>query len=76
MKSATIKGRSIEPGIKAYRTRPNYESESDLSGAKRSKSYSRIVKGATVRQSAVPSIPTRYQRILVNSKPDRSRFSK
>ena len=45
--------------------------------SKRSKSYSKIIKGATVRKQADrPSIPTRYQRVLVDSNQERNRFSK
>ena len=76
MKSSFIKGKSIEPGIKVYssKIRGNI---SDFNSTKRSKSHSRIIKGGTVRQTSVqPSIPSKYQRVLVNSKPKKTRFSK
>jgi len=45
--------------------------------ANKSHSHSKIAKGATVRQPTVqPSIPSKYQRILVNSKPKNTRFPK
>lgn len=48
MKSATVKGKSIEPGIKVFGAKTRYDVISETSGAKKSKSYSRIVRGATV----------------------------
>lgn len=45
--------------------------------SKRSKSYSKIFRGATVRpQADVPSIPSRFQRILVENHSVKHRFSK
>lgn len=77
MKTATVKGKSIEPGIKIVKAKHYVDSQFQFQSQKRSKSYSRIMKGAAIKKSAaVPSIPSKYQRVLVNSKPQKNRFSK